>query len=160
MKILMVCLGNICRSPLAEGILREKIRRRGLPWKVESAGMGSWHRGEAPDPRAQAVALAHGIDISTQRAKQFHTEYFSSFDRIFAMDAENYADLMRLTINEDERRKIEMICNLSEPGKNRSIPDPYYDDDLYETVFSLLDDACDALINKFENAVSGSQETA
>ncbi|MCB0619215.1 MAG: low molecular weight phosphotyrosine protein phosphatase, partial [Saprospiraceae bacterium] len=87
MKILMVCLGNICRSPLAEGILKEKIKENGLPWEVDSAGTGSWHVGEPPDPRSVAVARAHGIDILDQRARQFRPADFRQFDLIFAMDA-------------------------------------------------------------------------
>ena len=94
MKILMVCLGNICRSPLAEGILGHKIKEAGLNWEVQSAGTGSWHIGEAPDPRSQKIAKINGIDISKQKAQKFSVRHFAEFDRIYAMDSSNYRDII------------------------------------------------------------------
>ncbi len=151
MKVLMVCLGNICRSPLAEGILRHKARQRGLDWHVESAGTGAWHVGEAPDPRSQRIAHQNGIDISKQRAQQFSPYHIEMFDLIFAMDSSNYNDIMRHAKTEEERKKVELIMNLVEPGRNTAVPDPYYDDHLYATVFRMLDEACEKIIERYES---------
>ena len=148
MKILMVCLGNICRSPLAEGILRHKINLEGLDWEVQSAGTGSWHIGEAPDPRSQKIAKINGIDISKQKAQKFTQKHFSEFDRIYTMDSSNYRDVVNMAINEEDKNKVELIMNLVEPGKNKAVPDPYYDDDLYATVYEMLDKACEEIMKE------------
>ena len=148
MKILMVCLGNICRSPLAEGILRHKIKEAGLDWEVQSAGTGSWHIGEAPDPRSQKIAKINGIDISKQKAQKFSQKHFSEFDRIYTMDSSNYRDVVNMAINEEDKNKVELIMNLVEPGKNKAVPDPYYDDDLYATVYEMLDKACEEIMKE------------
>ena len=148
MKIIMVCLGNICRSPLAEGILRHKIKEAGLDWEVESAGTGSWHIGEAPDPRSQKIAKINGIDISKQKAQKFIPDHFTKFDRIYVMDSSNYRDVVNMALNEDDKNKVELIMNLVEPGKNTAVPDPYYDDELYSVVFEMLDEACERIILK------------
>ena len=144
----MVCLGNICRSPLAEGILRHKIKEAGLDWEVESAGTGSWHIGEAPDPRSQKIAKINGIDISKQKAQKFIPDHFTKFDRIYVMDSSNYRDVVNMAVNEDDKNKVELIMNLVEPGKNKAVPDPYYDDELYSVVFEMLDEACERIILK------------
>jgi len=146
MKILMVCLGNICRSPLAEGILRHKILAAGLNWEVQSAGTGSWHIGEAPDPRSQKIAKLNGIDISKQKAQKFAQKHFSEFDRIYTMDSSNYRDVINMVIQEEDKKKVELIMNLVEPGQNKAVPDPYYDDELYSTVYEMLDKACEEII--------------
>ncbi len=146
MKILMVCLGNICRSPLAEGILKEKIKERGLDWTVDSAGTGSWHIGELPDPRSIQTAKAYGIDIRDQRARQFQPEDFDKFDRIFAMDSSNYQNILALAKSEDHKKKVDLIMNLVTPNHNINVPDPYWDDDGFENVYQMLEDACDQLI--------------
>ena len=148
MKILMVCLGNICRSPLAEGILRHKINLEGLDWEVQSAGTGSWHIGEAPDPRSQKIAKINGIDISKQKAQKFSQKHYSEFDRIYTMDSSNYRDVVNMAINEEDKNKVELIMNLVEPGKNKAVPDPYYDDDLYATVYEMLDEACEEIMKE------------
>ncbi len=148
MKILMVCLGNICRSPLAEGILRHKINLEGLDWEVQSAGTGSWHIGEAPDPRSQKIAKINGIDISKQKAQKFSQKHYSEFDRIYTMDSSNYRDVVNMAINEEDKNKVELIMNLVEPGKNKAVPDPYYDDDLYATVYEMLDKACEEIMKE------------
>ena len=148
MKILMVCLGNICRSPLAEGILRHKIKEAELDWEVQSAGTGSWHIGEAPDPRSQKIAKINGIDISKQKAQKFSQKHFSEFDRIYTMDSSNYRDVVNMAINEEDKNKVELIMNLVEPGKNKAVPDPYYDDDLYATVYEMLDKACEEIMKE------------
>ncbi len=112
----MVCLGNICRSPLAEGILKEKIRERGLDWQVDSAGTGGWHAGEQPDPRSIQTARRHGIDLTDQRARQFRPADLEQFDLILAMDASNRSDILRSAGNEAQRSKVEMIMNFLYPG--------------------------------------------
>lgn len=148
MKVLMVCLGNICRSPLAEGILRQKIIENNLPWTVDSAGTASWHTGNAPDPRSIHVASNHGIDISGLSARQFDLEDLIHFDKILAMDAENYQNILALAngINVD---KVEMILNYSYLGQNRQVPDPYYGKgDGFEEVYQMLNKACDALVQQ------------
>lgn len=150
MKILMVCLGNICRSPLAEGILKHKIKERGLDWTVDSAGTGSWHVGERPDPRSIAMARKKGIDISDQRARKFTVADFDRYDLILVMDSSNYQDVLRLAKTEEHRKKVELIMNFAAPGRNKNVPDPYWDDNGFEQVFDMLEEACEALIQKFE----------
>ncbi len=151
MKILMVCLGNICRSPLAEGILRYKIKARGLDWEVDSAGTGSWHVGDSPDPRSIEVAQAHGIDIRQQRARQFRAADLANFDLILAMDSSNYQHICRQAASPAEAGKVHMILNFVEPDGNSNVPDPYYGgDDGFEHVFQLLDQACDSLIEQYK----------
>ncbi len=152
MKVLMVCLGNICRSPLAEGILQHKANKHGLDWQIESAGTGAWHVGQAPDPRSQKVAKAHGIDISNQRAQQFSPYHLEIFDKIFAMDSSNYQDIIRHAKTESEKQKVELIMNMVQPGMNKAVPDPYWDDSLYETVYQMIDEACDQIIKLHVNS--------
>lgn len=148
MKILMVCLGNICRSPLAEGIMKHKIRQKGLDWEVDSAGTGHWHIGQLPDQRSIAVAKKYHIDITDQRGKQLRSTDLDTFDRIFAMDASNYRDILRLASSDDQREKVDMIMNLLDPGADQDVPDPYYNDNGFEEVFRMLDAACDAFVEK------------
>lgn len=150
MRILCVCLGNICRSPLAEGILKEKIKQYDLDWTVDSAGTGSWHIGERPDPRSIRVALQHGIDITDQRARQFKQSDFDRFDLILAMDGSNFRDILQKARSEEDRKKVHLILDFLFPGKHESVPDPYWDDDGFETVFQLLDKACDGVIKHFQ----------
>lgn len=153
MKILMVCLGNICRSPLAEGILKAKIEKKGLDWQVDSAGTGSWHVGELPDPRSIAIARQYGIDITYQRARQFKADDLQRFDLIFAMDTQNFRDMLRLAKDETERAKIQLIMHMVQPDSNQSVPDPYWDDDGFELVFRMLDEACEEIMLRFEAAL-------
>lgn len=149
MKILMVCLGNICRSPLAEGILQHKIESLGLDWIVDSAGTGAYHVGEKPDARSITTAKRFGIDISGQKARQFKATDFNAFDLILVMDAANYHNVLRLAETDVEREKVALIMNLVNPGKNAQVPDPYYDDNGFELVFEMLDRACEALIAQY-----------
>lgn len=152
MKVLMVCLGNICRSPLAQGILEARLRERGLDWTVDSAGTGSWHVGNPPDPRSVAVAAKHGLDISGQRARQVHWPDLGAFDLVLAMDQSNRRDLLRLAKSREEEDRIQLILDFLDPGEQerlnmpggdpRSVPDPYWDDDGFEQVYRLLDAAC------------------
>jgi len=149
MKILMVCLGNICRSPLAEGIMRENINKHQLDWEVDSAGTGSWHTEELPDPRSIAVALQHQIDISHQRARQFRPDDLDFFDLIFAMDSSNYQNIINLAQNEAQKSKVQLIMNMLTPELNQAVPDPYYGgEDGFEKVFQMLDQACKAIVER------------
>jgi protein-tyrosine phosphatase len=144
-SILFVCLGNICRSPLAEGILAHKISEKKLDWTVDSAGTGGWHEGQAADSRSILVAQKHGVDISKQLARQFLVADFDRFDRIFVMDRSNLANVLRLARNENDRQKVDLLLNLSSPGKNLEVPDPYYDDDGFEAVFQMIEKAVEKL---------------
>jgi protein-tyrosine phosphatase len=143
----MVCLGNICRSPLAEGIMQHKIKERGLNWTVDSAGTGDWHSGDLPDRRSIETAHKHGIDLSHQRARQIRKADFEAFDHILVMDASNYQNVSQLTQNEAHRAKIELILNYASPGRNQQVPDPYYGgDEGFELVFLMLDLACEKFL--------------
>ncbi|MFV0530236.1 MAG: low molecular weight protein-tyrosine-phosphatase [Flavobacteriales bacterium] len=149
MKILMVCLGNICRSPLAEGIMRAKAIQYKLNLDVDSAGTASYHLGELPDKRSIAIAQKYGIDLTTQRARQFVKEDFDRFDFIFAMDKSNFQNIIKLTSHPNQKEKVHLILNESHPKENLEVPDPYYGEQQgFETVFSMLNDACEAFIKK------------
>jgi len=148
MRILMVCLGNICRSPLAEGIMQHKITQHGLPWEVDSAGTGHWHVGELPDQRSIATAHHHGVDITYQRARQFKAADYEHFDRIFVMDAQNLRDVLRLAPSDEHRTKVSLMMNEAYPGQDQNVPDPYYDDNGFEAVFQMLDEACACFIER------------
>lgn len=147
-KVLMVCLGNICRSPLAQGILEDLAKKKGLSIEVDSAGTGSWHIGSSPDQRSIEVAKNHNIDISTQKARQFNTKDFKYFDKIYVMDTMNYSNIIRLCSNKIECEKVELILKATDPKKRLSVPDPYYDNDGFENVYKLLKSACDEIIKK------------
>jgi len=148
MKILMVCLGNICRSPLAQGLLEHKVRHRQLDWEVDSAGTGSYHTGEPPDPRSIAIARRYGLDISGQRARPLKVEDLHRFDLVFAMDQANYRDILRLYQPGMSQAEIDLILNLVYPGENREVPDPYWNDDGFEQVYQLLHEATDRLLEE------------
>lgn len=145
----MVCLGNICRSPLAQGILEDKIKKHGLNWQVDSAGTGGWHSGELPDRRSIQVAKKYGIDLSTQRARKLNGYDLENFDLIFAMDKSNLQDIQKLAQNQEELKKIKLILNESHPNKNLIVPDPYYNDNGFEEVYQLLDEACTSIIQNY-----------
>jgi len=148
----MVCLGNICRSPLAEGIMKSKLEEHGLPGTVDSAGTASYHIGESPDSRSEETARKYGIDISYQRARAFSSADFDRFDLIFAMDRENYNNIMRLARNERDRSKVELILNRLHPGKDMEVPDPYYGGkDGFEKVYRMLDASCDQIALSIKN---------
>ena len=150
MKILMVCLGNICRSPLAEGILQYKAQKAGLEWEVDSAGTGNWHIGHPPHQLSQKVALVNGIDICHLKGRQFTGEDMIEFDRIYFMDEENYRDARMMAGELWNEKKAELLLNEINPGKNRSVPDPYYGgEDGFHEVFELISRACDAIIEKY-----------
>lgn len=151
-KVLMVCLGNICRSPLAEGILRSKINPQRV--FVDSAGTGAWHSGELPDKRSIAIARKYGIDLTDQRARLFLVEDFDRFDHIYVMDQSNYKNVCRLAPNEEAIGKVQLILNEIHPDQNREVPDPYYGGDSgFDHVFQMLDEACNIIKQKIENAL-------
>ncbi len=143
----MVCLGNICRSPLAEGILREKINKYNINATTDSAGTIGMHSGEAPDNRSILVAKKHNIDISDLRSRKFSIKDFDYFDKIYVMDLNNKQDVISLSRNNNDKLKVEMIMNLVYPNKNIDIPDPYYGgENGFEDVFQMLDIATDKII--------------
>jgi protein-tyrosine phosphatase len=144
MKILMVCLGNICRSPLAHGILKQKAANSRLNWIVESAGTGDWHVGQAPDRRAIAIAKKYGVDISGQRARHFDPKFFNEYDLIFVMDRQNYADVCAQAINEGDLNKVKLFLG------DDVVPDPYFDDNLFDPVFQMIDQRCTEVITEGE----------
>lgn len=143
----MVCLGNICRSPLAEGILQKKADEAGLDWVVESAGTNSFHTGQPPHHLSQKIARKNGLDISGQIARRFSADDFSKYDRIYAM-ANDVADEMRIIAgNKFDKTKFDLFLNELYPGKNKDVPDPWYgDEEGYIDVFDIIDRACDAVI--------------
>jgi protein-tyrosine phosphatase len=146
-KVLMVCLGNICRSPLAEGVLQSKID----PSKVfvDSAGTAGYHIGSAPDPRSIEVAEIHGIDINHQRCRKFQVEDFESFDHIFVMDKENYSNVCALAPSEDQKKKVRLLLEGTH-SNYLEVPDPYYGGkDGFQKVYELIDRACDVLLQDF-----------
>ena len=149
MNILFVCLGNICRSPLADGLMREFVKNQNLDWTVDSAGTGNWHSGEAPDIRAQKIAKKNGIDISTLVARQFSMDDFDTFDVIYAMDASNYNDLRKLCRNDQDLSKIKLFLNELNPGKNEGVVDPWFDDKLFEPVFLQIKQTCEQILNRY-----------
>jgi len=149
-KILMVCLGNICRSPLAEGILANKCKE--LDVLVDSAGTSSYHIGQAPDPRSQDIAKKYGIDISNQKARHFQYSDFEGFDIIYVMDSSNHNNVVALAKTKTERDKVKLILNEIKPEMNSTVPDPYFGGGQgFETVFQLLDQACEIIKTNIEN---------
>lgn len=147
MRILMVCLGNICRSPLAEGILKSKTQH--LKIIIDSAGTAGYHVGKKPDARSICIANKNNINIKGQKARQFNRSDFDNFDIIYAMDKNNYSHLIALAKNEDERLKIRLILNEITPGKYNSVPDPYYDNENgFQNVYNMLEKACEKITNQ------------
>lgn len=152
MKILMVCLGNICRSPLAHGLLREKSEANNLNFEVDSAGTSGFHAGEAPDPRMRETAKRFGLSIEDLKARQFVRSDFSEFDLIFAMDKSNYSNIVALATSDSDRAKVKLILNESNPGSDLEVPDPYYGGDQgFVDVYNMLDLATDKIIEKYSN---------
>lgn len=151
----MVCLGNICRSPLAEGVLRHKLAEAGIKnVTVDSAGTSHWHEGQHPDSRSIKNAKSHGIDISKLIARKFHTSDFEKFDFIFVMDSSNYRDVLALAENPAQENKVDLLLNVKWPGKNIAVPDPYSGGpEGFEKVFRLVEEACDCLVEKFRQGV-------
>ena len=149
-KILMVCLGNICRSPLAEGILKSKLDSE--KFFVDSAGTGHWHIGKAPDKRSVSVAKKNKIDISAQKCRQFQVLDFDEFDIIYAMDSSNFFDLMNLAPNEKSKNKIKLILDEIYPTEKVDVPDPYYGtENGFDQIYVLLDDVCEVIANRLKS---------
>ncbi|MFH4965860.1 low molecular weight protein-tyrosine-phosphatase [Gaetbulibacter sp. M235] len=140
-KILMVCLGNICRSPLAEGILKSKLPSN--KFIVDSAGTANYHVGSQPDRRSIAVGKKYGIDISNLKGRQFNIKDFDAFDYIYVMDESNYQNVISIARNETDKNKVKFILNEVYPNRNYDVPDPYYGGEQgFENVYKMLDEAC------------------
>lgn len=140
----MVCLGNICRSPLAEGILKSKVNKKLI--FVDSAGTAAYHVGNLPDVRSIEVAKKYEIDLTSQKARKFTVKDFDTFDLIYVMDDSNYENIISLSRNNQDVQKVKLILNESHPGKNLSVPDPYYGGNSgFEDVYNMLDEACDVI---------------
>ena len=150
MNILMVCLGNICRSPLAEGILQDKAFKAGLKWSVESAGTNQYHTGEPPHPLSQKVAELNGINISRQRARRFIADDFERYDKIYALAEDVLDEIKRIAGKNFDPSKIDLLMNEQYPEKNREVPDPYYGTEPgYHTVFKMLEEVSEIIIEKY-----------
>ena len=146
-KIVMVCLGNICRSPLAEGILASKLPKD--KFTVDSAGTGSWHIGQSPDERSVAVAKKNGLDISNQKGRQFSSADFDTFDYIFVMDNSNYDNVIALAETNEQKAKVTLIMNELTPQQNQDVPDPYFGmHNGFDIVYAMLDEVCDVIAQK------------
>ena len=146
MNVLMVCLGNICRSPLAHGILESKAPE---DWYVDSAGTSGWHDGERPDTRSIMTAKGRGLNIDQQRSRPFLSEDFDRFDIIFAMDSSNCTNIFRLAPDEVSKEKVRLIMNEAYPGENRQVPDPYTGGQRgFEDVYDMLELAIDKFLEQ------------
>ena len=149
-RVLMVCLGNICRSPLAEGILKSKVDSTKIT--IDSAGTGGWHVGELPDIRSIEVARKNRIDITDQRCRKFSYLDFEEYDLIYVMDRSNFSDVMDLAVNEKDREKVRLILDEIHPGDKRDVPDPYYGGPGgFDNVYAMLDEACDRIANRLSH---------
>ena len=158
MKILMVCLGNICRSPLAEGILKEKVRISGLNWIVDSAGTNGYHNGEPPHQLSQKVARMNGIDISNQISRRIHPEDFDRYDKIFAMAEDVIEEMKWIGGKSYKQQKVDLLMNLVYPNKNMDVPDPWFGGERgYHEVYKLIEQACEMLVRQ-HNSIPESNE--
>ena len=143
----MVCLGNICRSPLAEGILASKLPKN--DFLVDSAGTGHWHVGNPPDKRSILTAEKNGIDITNQRGKLFKATFFQEYDHIYVMDTNNYADVIGMAKSQEDKKKVQLILDELFPGENVDVPDPYNGiQSNFDQVFEMLEEACESIANK------------
>jgi protein-tyrosine phosphatase len=150
MKILMVCLGNICRSPLAEGILQHKAWNTGLKWSIESAGTNGYHTGEPPHKLSQKVAKRNGIDICSQRSRRFTADDFDNFDKIYAMSADVVEEMKWIAKKKFNAHKVDLLMNELYPGKNMDVPDPWYGPEPgYHDVYEMISKACEKIITKY-----------
>jgi protein-tyrosine phosphatase len=137
---------------MADGLLRKKVSDHGLAVEVDSAGTGDWHVGQAPDERMRATAKSNGLSIDELRGRQFVQEDFDLFDRIFVMDQSNYENVIKLARNDEDITKVDLFLNLSHPGEDKEVPDPYFGgDEGFQHVYDLIDDATDRLINEFKS---------
>ncbi|MGO4818486.1 low molecular weight protein-tyrosine-phosphatase [Flavobacterium sp. W22_SRS_FP1] len=148
-NILMVCLGNICRSPLAEGIMASKLPKD--KFNVDSAGTGSWHIGHSPDPRSISTAKKNKLDISKQKGRQFNINDFAAYDYIYVMDKSNYDDVIELAQTSEQKNKVQIILNELYPNENVDVPDPYFGmPNGFEIVYNMLNEVCDIIADKLK----------
>lgn len=158
MRILMVCLGNICRSPLAEGILQHKAWQAGLNWSVESAGTNGYHTGEPPHKLSQKVAKLNGLDICNQRSRKFVGEDFQRFDMIYAMSADVIEEMQLIAGKKFEKAKVKLLMDEMYPDQNVDVPDPWYGPEPgYHEVFEMISKACDRIVEKYAAKVKFSE---
>ena len=149
-KILMVCLGNICRSPVAEGVLRDMATKSQLNIEVDSAGTSGFHNGEPPDRRTTENAMKNGIDLRSLRSRKFTKSDFDRFDFIYVMDSSNFRDVLLLSDEKKHHEKVDFLLNATYPGTNKNVPDPYYGGEKsFEEVFQLIKSACEKIAEKF-----------
>jgi protein-tyrosine phosphatase len=149
MKILMVCLGNICRSPLAEGILQQKANAAGLNWTVDSAGTNGYHVGEPPHKLSQKVATLNGINICDQRSRKFEAADFERFDMIYAMAGDVLDEIRHIAGKKYDSSKVDLFLNELDSGSNRDVPDPWYSqEDGYHEVYAMIDNVCNKLVHR------------
>jgi protein-tyrosine phosphatase len=150
-RVLFVCLGNICRSPMAEGAFRHVAKELNADVELDSCGTGDWHVGESPDQRMQETALSHGVDISDLRGRQFQIEDFDRFDRIYVMDKENKTNVLKLARNAHDEAKVKLMLNEIYPNENRSVPDPYFGGQQgFEDVFEMLMAAAKKVVSELK----------
>jgi protein-tyrosine phosphatase len=155
MKILMVCLGNICRSPLAEGILQHRVIQSGLNWTVSSAGTNGYHIGEAPHFLSQKVARINGIDISHQRCRKFRPEDLVTYDKVYAMAQDVVEEMEMIAGKIINTPKVDLLMNELYPGENMDVPDPWYGPEPgYHEVFRMIDEACTEIIRKYSGGIT------
>lgn len=151
MHILMVCLGNICRSPIAEGVLKHKAHEQGLKWTIESAGTESYHIGEAPHQFSQKVCVANGVDISSQRARQFTRADLRRYDKIYALSEDVVGEIRKIAGVTADLTKVSLLLSEVENGSERSVPDPWYaGEEGYLPVYDLIDTACESIVRKYK----------
>ena len=147
MRILTVCLGNICRSPLAQGILEQIIAQKGLEWEVDSAGTSGWHDGELPDRRSIAIARKYGIDLTKQKSRKIHISDFEKFDHILVMDKDNLREVKRLTSSHAHHAKVSLLLSHGHDIGIEEVPDPYYDDS-FQRAYDLITKASESFVDK------------
>lgn len=152
MRILMVCLGNICRSPIAEGVLKAMAAEQQLPWYIASAGTEAYHIGEAPHPYSQKICQKKGVDISGQKARRFVAADFENFDKIYIMAGDVMKEVKHIAGSAFNSEKATMFLNELYPGSNRDVPDPWYgNEEGYTAVYDLIENTCAAIIRKYRN---------
>jgi protein-tyrosine phosphatase len=150
MRILIVCLGNICRSPIAEGVLKHKAKQKGLDWVIDSAGTESYHIGSAPHKYSQKVCKTNGVDISSQKAKKFTSADFQRYDKIYAMADDVYDEIRRIGGASADLNKVDFFLNELKANSNASVPDPWYgEEDGYLPVYDMIEKTCEAIIARY-----------
>ena len=148
MKILMVCLGNICRSPIAHGVMQHLITKNKLPWSVESNGTNGLHTGEAPHKFSIKVCKQHGIDISKQVSQEFKVADFEHYDVIYVMANDVYNDVLKVATSTQQMQKVKLFLNELYPNQNRDVTDPWYGgEDGFTEVYTIINDGCDKIIS-------------